>query len=295
MKRMVLLLAFGLIGPALLSCSDGDLVPGGSGLVEATEVTVSAETSGRLEYMYADEGDRIGQGEVVVLIDTTSTALLLKQARARRQAATAQVESARLRLEQARLDDSLAQKEYDRLARLVAAGSANQQQYDRAENAAGQTRLANKAAAAAVRVATADLAAIEANIALLEKQWADCRPMSPVTGTVITTFVETGELITAGRPILKIARLDTVWVKIYFPPADLTRIKLGDRAEVDPEDGRSQPLAGTVSWISAEAEFTPKNVQTRQARADLVYAVKISIPNPDQVLKIGMPVSVRIP
>jgi HlyD family secretion protein len=75
----------------------------------------------------------------------------------------------------------------------------------------------------------------------------------------------------------------------------LTRIKLGDRAEIDPEDGRETPLEGYVSWISSEAEFTPKNVQTKEARADLVYAVKIIIPNPQEQLKIGMPVSVTIP
>jgi HlyD family secretion protein len=112
---------------------------------------------------------------------------------------------------------------------------------------------------------------------------------------VVTRYVESGELVAIGKPLVKVARLDTVWVKVYLPPSDLTRIKLGGRAEIDPEDGRSRPLAGSISWISSEAEFTPKNVQTKEARADLVYAVKITIPNPDQTLKIGMPVLVTMP
>jgi HlyD family secretion protein len=111
---------------------------------------------------------------------------------------------------------------------------------------------------------------------------------------VINKFVEVGELIGVGKPLVKIAKLDTVWVKVYLPPSDLTRISLGGHALVDPEDGRNKPLEGKVSWISDQAEFTPKNVQTKEARADLVYAVKITIPNPGKVLKIGMPVSVKI-
>ena len=84
-------------------------------------------------------------------------------------------------------------------------------------------------------------------------------------------------------------------MKIYVPPRDLTQIKLGGKADVNPEDGRTQPLTGIVTWIADEAEFTPKNVQTKEARADLVYAVKVTIPNPDGELKVGMPVMVTIP
>ena len=129
---------------------------------------------------------------------------------------------------------------------------------------------------------------------MLRQQLTDCTPLAPVAGVVVKKYVEVGELVTPGQPLIEIARLDTVWVKVYLPPEDLTRINLGDRAEVDPEDGRAEPMIGRVSWIASAAEFTPKNVQTREARADLVYAIKVIIPNPEHTLKIGMPVAVRI-
>ena len=166
---------------------------------------------------------------------------------------------------------------------------------DSAENAFNQASLARKQSAAALNAAKANLAKIEAEVALLRKRFNDCFPTSPISGRITNEYVDTGELVITGKPLIKIARLDTVWVKVYLPPSDLTRIKLGDRAEIDPEDGRETPIAGYVSWISSEAEFTPKNVQTKEARADLVYAVKIIIPNPEEQLKIGMPVSVTIP
>ncbi len=295
MRKLVQLLVAITMATVVVSCSNTDSDPAGSGLIEANEATISAEASGRLEAVYFDEGDKISRGDIIALIDTTKTALRLEKARVLYRAMQTQRENALIRIEQTAIDDSLAQKEFRRISRLVASGSANQQQYDRVENTAQKSQLARKAASVALESADAELARIEVDINLLREQLNDCQPTSPVSGTVVTSYVEQGELMAAGRPLLKIANLDSVWVKIYLPPADLTGIKLGDRAEVDPEDGRDQPLSGTVTWIADEAEFTPKNVQTREARADLVYGVKIVIPNHDQTLKIGMPVSVTIP
>jgi HlyD family secretion protein len=295
MTRWLYPAAFILAAGMLTSCSESEKVPGGSGLIEATEVTISAEAAGRLEKLYFDEGDKIESRDTVAVIDTTNTVLRLREAEAMLAAAEAQRDNARIRIDQALYNDSLAQKEFNRIDRLLQSGSANQQQYDQAENAARQSQLARKSAVVALESAKADIARIEAQIGLLHKQLSDCRPVSHARGTVVTKYVEEGELLAIGRPIIKVARIDSVWVKVYLPPADLTEIKLGDKAEVDPEDGKHQPLPGTVIWISSEAEFTPKNVQTKQARADLVYAVKVMVHNNEEILKIGMPVSVKIP
>jgi len=158
-----------------------------------------------------------------------------------------------------------------------------------------RTGLVRRGGQIALEGASAEISRVEADIALLRKQFGDCRPVAQSKGTVVTRYIDEGELAAAGQPLVQIARLDTVWVKIYLPPADLSRIQLNARAEVDPEDGRATPLAGSVTWISEKAEFTPKNVQTKEARADLVYAVKIRIPNSDGALKIGMPVLITIP
>ncbi len=295
MKKHSLFSALWIISAVLLSCSVENDTPRGSGMIEATEAVISSEASGRLERLYFDEGQRIERGDTLALIDTTTVVLRLQQAEAARQSILAQIGKAGIQIRQAAADDSLARKEFDRIRHLMESGSANQQEFDRARNVRDQARLVYESAKVALRAAEADLARTEAEIDLLEAQYDDCRPVAPLTGLVVSSYIEEGELLAVGRPIIKIARLDTVWIKIYVPPSDLTRIKIGGRAEVDPEDRRESPLVGTVTWIAGEAEFTPKNVQTREARADLVYAVKVTVPNAEQELKIGMPVMVRIP
>jgi HlyD family secretion protein len=279
----------------LSACGDDGHVPEGSGFIEATEVVISSEVAGRLEAIYFEEGDTIETGNTIALIDTTTLSLRLAQARAHHRAAVAQQVSARLQIEQADLDSALARTDYLRMKSLIEKGSVTQRQFDQAENRYLQSRLAGSLARSALAAAGAAIEQAESEIALLESQLADCRPISPVTGTVVTTYVERGELLGVGKPLIRVAELNQVTVKIYLPPAFLAEVMLGARAEIDPEDGRTAPLTGRVTWISPEAEFTPKNIQTKEARADLVYAVKITIPNPDQVLKVGMPVMARIP
>lgn len=279
----------------LVSCNNNASSPSGSGFIEATDVIMSSETAGRILTLYYDEGDSITTGATVAVIDTAAIVLRLEQARALKQAAISQIEMAEISKEQAAQGYSLAEKEFERISRLLETGSANQQQYDQIENAYRQAALAKKQANAALSAARADRAKIEAELALLEKSYADCFPIAPMSGRIVNKYIDAGELTAPGKPLIKIAGLDTVWVKIYLPPADLTGIALGGRAEIDPEDGSGEPMSGFISWISSEAEFTPKNIQTKEARADLVYAVKIKIPNEKERLKIGMPVLVTIP
>lgn len=280
---------------ALVSCGNDAHIPAGSGFIEATEIVISSEVAGRLEAIYFEEGDTIEAGDTIALIDTTTLSLRLAQARAHHRAAVAQQMSARLQIEQADLDSALAHTDYLRMKHLIEKGSVTQRQFDQAENRYLQSRLAGRLARSTLAAAGAAIEQVGSEIDLLESQLADCRPTSPATGTVVTTYVERGELLGVGKPLIRVAELDPVTVKIYLAPAFLTEVKLGARAEIDPEDGRTAPLTGRVTWISPEAEFTPKNIQTKEARADLVYAVKITIPNPDQLLKIGMPVMARIP
>jgi len=282
------------IASGLVSCAKERPAPGGSGFVEATEVAISAEVAGQVKAVRFDEGTLVAMGDTLAEIDTLSTALRLGQARAGRTAIEKKISMASISIEQAARNAELAAKEFERAKSLLASGSVDQQLADQVENAHRQAALARKQAAAALEAAQAELARAESDVRLLEKQLADCFPRSPLRGVVTAKYVEAGEWVGVGRAILKIAVLDMVWVKVYVPAGDLTFVKIGGRAGVDPEDGRSRPLDGTVTWISSEAEFTPKNVQTKEARADLVYAVKVTIPNPGGVLKIGMPVDVKI-
>lgn len=278
----------------LASCGGNNLPPGGSGLIEATEAIISAETGGQLKYLYFDEGDRIRQGDTIGLIDTSTVVLQLNEIEASFRVAQIKLTSSQIGIEQADYNFNLAKKEYDRVSELIKTGSINQQQHDQVETAYNQAELAKRQASAMCQAAQVDIERISAGIELLKKQLNDCFPLAPTSGTIVNKFVEAGELIVMGKPLVKIAKLDTVWVKVYLPPADLSRIKLGGTAKVDPEDGQNLPLEGRISWISDAAEFTPKNIQTKEARADLVYAVKVLIPNQSGRLKIGMPVSVEI-
>lgn len=279
---------------SFISCNNRDLSPGGSGFIEATEVMVSSETSGQLKVLRFDEGDQIMQGDTIGEIDTVTAILRLHQAEASKKTAETNVKVSGINIEQATYNLDLAKKEFDRATSLLKSGSVTQQQYDNIETAYNQAVLSKKQADAAYEAAISELAQVESGISLLKKQLSDCFPKSPESGTITNKFVEAGELVGVGTPLVKVSRLDTVWVKVYVSPQDLTKITLGGHAQIDPENGQKQSMDGKVSWISDEAEFTPKNVQTKEARADLVYAVKITIPNPGKILKVGMPVSVKI-
>lgn len=202
----------------LASCARNDEVPSGSGLVEATEVTISAEVSGKITSLFIEEGDDVATGDALALIDTVTIALRLEQAVAARQAAETKVKMSGISIEQARFSYELAKKEYERVSTLIKSGSINQQLFDQTETAYNQALLVKKQAHAAYEAAGAELESRTAEISLLEKQKADCLPRAPVSGTVLKKYVEPGEFITIGRPLVKVAKLDTVWVKIYLHP-----------------------------------------------------------------------------
>lgn len=275
----------------LISCGKNNKLPQGSGIIEATEVTLSAETGGQLKAIYYDEGQSVAIGDTIALIDTTTTVLRLRQAQAASDAAQTRIQVAQISIRQAANNLQLARKEFDRVTALVTSGSATEQQFDQVKTALEQATLANEQSQASLSVSRADFANSQAQIAILQKQLDDSFPVAPIAGTIVEKYPEAGELIAVGKPLVRLAKIDTVWVKIYLPPSDLTKIKLGDTASIDPEDGHNSPLIGQISWISSQAEFTPKNVQTKEARAGLLYAVKITVPNANQILKIGMPVS----
>lgn len=292
--RSFIVLTFALTALLLVSCDENNLLPGGSGLIEATEVMVSSETAGQIMQLDFDNGDSINVGDQICIIDTSTIVLQLRQLEAGMKAAETKVELSKIAREQAASNYELARKEYNRVNSLVKTGSVNQQQYDQAENMYNQAELAIKQAEAALKAAEADVMQVTAQHNIAINQYDNCFPDAPMSGRVVDKYVEVGELVGPGSAIIKIAQLDTVEVKIYLPPADLTRIRLGGTAKIDPEDGSANPMTGKISWISSSAEFSPKNVQTKEARADLVYAVKINIPNHDERLKIGMPVMVTI-
>jgi len=289
--RFIGLLAMLLI-PLVWGCGE-KLAPGfaGSGTLEATEVNVSALTTGTLLSMTREEGETVAPGELLALIDVEKLTLQRAQLEAGIQETVAARIAAEAAVAQARDNFENTQTRYDRTKTLHARGSATQQQFDDISTKLSVDRSQLAAAQAQLPILDAKQAQLEASLAVLDRQIADGRVVAPLAGLVVEKYVEPGEVVIAGGRIYKIADLDHFWLNIYLAETDLGAFTIGQtvRVRVDAVDG---PLTGKIAWTSPEAEFTPKNVQTKKARSELVYAVKVSLEESRPELKIGMPAEV---
>ena len=263
----------------------------GSGTLEATEVVISAQTSGTVTRLTLEEGEKTVPGNLLATIDVEK----LELQRQGLVAGLGEVAASRLATdaEIARAEETLANTDiqYNRIKKLHARGSATQKQMD--DMTTQQIVAKNQVAVARAQQPLLDAkeARIKAEIALMDRRIADGQVISPISGTISEKYMEPGETAMPGTRIYKIADLDHFWVNIYVAAEDLGKITIGQSVTVK-ADAVERPFQGTVAWTSPEAEFTPKNVQTRQARSELVYAVKITLDASDPVLKIGMPVEV---
>ncbi len=278
-----------LISAGFSGCGNGKIEAGGSGFIEANDIIVSAEASGRVLRRLFDEGSIVNAGDTLSIIDPSRLQLELASAEAGRRAGLAGLEAARLQVSRAQEAQQFARTERDRVERLLSSGSSTQKQLDQLTYELTQAANARKSAEANVHVVETQIEKIDADINRIKRQLTDCFVLSPAGGTTVEAYIESGELVSVGKAIAKIANLDTVWVKVYLPSAEFSVVKVGDRAKVSTEGGGTT-YDGEVIWTSSEAEFTPKNVQTDKSRANLVYAVKVRIANSDGRLKIGMPV-----
>jgi HlyD family secretion protein len=277
----------------LASCASKEQTVGGSGIIEADDAVVSSEAAGRILTLRVDEGSQVKSGDTLMQIDHSKLELALASAQSGRAVVEAQL--AALRVEVARTDEGFrfAEKEKERITKLYSSGTATQVQLDAMTHEATQARLANETARAGLVTIGAQIAKIDAEIASILRQRADYYPIAPINGVVTESYVELGELAATSKALLRISRLDSVWVKVYLNSGDFAKVKSGQPATISTETG-GETYQGTIIWTSADAEFTPKNVQTSEARANLVYAVKVALSNRNGTLKIGMPVFVTI-
>jgi len=293
-------------------CSLNGQGPDGSGTIECTQVVVSPQVGGRIVKIIQQEGATVRKGDVIATIDTTDYELKLREANAMLAGAQAQMD---LLLAGAREEDLqrgreqvreasavavAAQADLKRIDELFKKGSATQKQLDDTKalaertsavlSAAEQTlaRLVNGSRKEELRVAQAMVDQAKARVAQVEKALADCTVKAPADGVVTTRSREEGEFVGPGGAIVTISRLDDVWLSIYVPEGRLAKARLGKPARVR-IDGVKNMFDGVVSFVSQEAEFTPKNIQTPDERSKLVYRLKIALRNPDGVFKPGMP------
>ncbi len=279
--------------PLLSGCSDqAAVLP--SGTFEAVEVDLSPRVAGQILRVGADEGDRVATGDTLLVQDTELLRLQLGETAAALEATAAQRLAAVDRRQQARQRLTLAGTTLERLEKLHASGNATTQQVDEARTARDVAQVEVSAAGNSITAIAAQTAQLQAREAVLRRQIADGVLLSPTAGTILLRTAQPGEMGAPGALALRLADLTSLELRVYLQETELGQVALGRQVSVRVDAFPGQSFPGRVTWISEEAEFTPKNAQTRDARAQLVYAVKLTVPNPDGLLHIGMPAEAEL-
>jgi len=309
-----------ILTAVLASCSShhGGGTISASGTIEAVEVNVAAKVGGEVEERAVDEGYRVKAGDKLAVIDHATLDIQLRQAEAgidlaraelvllRNGARREDIQQAEAALKQADANLQVAGDDARRMRELAKNGSVTPKQKDDAEarlTVAEAQRIAASEALAKVRrlsrpeeiqAAEARLAQAVAAADLLRKTISDCTVVAPVGGIVTHKAVEKGELVSPGSAVVTLSELDSVYVMIYVTELEMGRVRLGDEAEVRIDAFPAQAFPGRVTFISPEAEFTPKNIQTKEDRVKLVFGIKVEIDNREGLLKPGLPADATI-
>ena len=288
MKRIV----YAVVAMLAVACGE-DREFDAQGTFEATEVVVSSEAVGKILEFNIEEGHNVKSGMLLGAIDSIQLHLQRKQLFAQQSALLASRPDVKKQVSSFREQIAKQKKELLRVENMLSEGAATKKQYDDIE---AQIRVLESQLEATLSTLSKNTstindnsAAIEVQIAALDDRISKCQIVSPVNGTVLVKYTEVGELASIGKPLMKIADLENIYLRAYFTSSQLSKIKLGDTVKVVADFGGDEryDYEGRVSWISSESEFTPKTIQTKDSRANLVYAVKIAVKN-DGRLKIGL-------
>ena len=263
------------------------------GTFEATEVVVSSEATGRILNFEVEEGMVVEANQMVGAIDSVQLHLQRKQLVAQQSALLGSRPDVKKQVAALREQIAKQNEELRRVENMLKDGAATKKQKDDIE---AQIKILERQLDATLSTLDKNTstinnnsAALEAQIAALDDRISKCRIISPIGGTVLVKYAEAGELASVGKPLMKIADLDNIYLRAYFTSDQLAKVNLGDEVKVVADFGGEEryDYTGRVAWISSESEFTPKTIQTKDSRANLVYAVKIAVEN-DGRLKIGM-------
>ena len=294
MKHRILSFTSLIVGMSLIAaCGDKAKDYDATGTFEATETTIYAEQSGALLNFSVSEGDSIAPGQEIGVVDTTQIWLKIRQLGATKEVYRSQKPDMEKQIAATRQQLAKAQAEQRRYQELVADGAAPSKMLDDAKSQVQVLRRQLDAQISSLNTSSRSLdkqiAATDVQVSQLYDQLRKCHVVAPAGGTVLEKYVESGEFVTTGKPLLKVADIQRMYIRAYVTSAQLKSIRVGQPVKVfaDYGDQQKKEYAGTVSWISSRSEFTPKTILTDDERADLVYAVKIAIRN-DGYAKIGM-------
>ena len=278
----------------MAACSQGGMEHDATGVFEATEVIVSAEQAGRLMSFDVDEGDSLAAGQQVGLIDTVQLQLRAIRLGVTKEVYASQRPDVAKQIAVTKQQIAKAEQELKRYDALVRDNAANRKQLDDAESNLRVLRRQLEAQLSQLGNTTGSLNR-QMDAAEIERwqvvdQLRKCHVKSPIGGIVLDKYAEAGEYVTPGKPLFKIADVSDMTLRAYVTAPQLTSLKIGQQVKVyaDLGDDGSHEYQGVLTWIADKAEFTPKAIQTRDERANLVYAVKVKVKNADRLLKIGM-------
>ncbi len=288
MKKIIM----GIVAVACLTACSEKSDFDATGIFEAVDVIVSSEASGRILSFDAAEGMSVSRGEMLGVVDSVQLHLQRRQLKAQQAALLSSRPDIQKQVTSLREQIAKQRSEQTRVENMLRDGAATIKQLDDIQ---AQIRILEGQLTAMLSTLNSNSATIESNVEALEAQIAllddrieKCRIVSPIDGTVLLKYVEAGELATPGKPLMKIADLNNIYLRAYFTSDQLADIALGDTVTVTADFGGDELIdyTGRIAWISAESEFTPKSIQTKDSRANLVYAVKIYVEN-DGRIKIG--------
>ena len=269
------------------------------GTFEATEVIVSSEANGRIISFNIEEGNMVDANTIIGTIDSVQLYLQRKQLEAQQSALLASRPDIKKQVSSLKEEIAKQKVELKRIGNMLRDGATTQKQYDDIE---AHIRILEGKLDATLSTLTKNAstiddnsAALEAQISALDDRIEKCKIVSPINGTVLVKYAEAGELATVGKPLMKVADLENIYLRAYFTSNQLADIKLGDNVTVIADFGEDNryEYEGKITWISAESEFTPKTIQTKESRSNLVYAVKIAVKN-DGRIKIGLSGEVKL-
>jgi HlyD family secretion protein len=289
MKKWILLIPISL----MFSCGNNEKDYDATGTFEATEVIVSAEQNGALMQFSVRESDSVSANQQVGLIDTVQLYLKARQVGATKFVYQSQKPEVQKQIAATRQQLIKARQDVNRYSGLVKDGAANQKLLDDARSQLQVLERQLEAQTSSLNTSTKSLDAQMGTADVQKLQVADelrkCHVLSPITGTILEKYTEQGEFAAIGKPLFKVADIHNMYLRAYVTSAQLQKVKVGLPVKVyaDYGDGERKEYHGAISWISSKSEFTPKTILTDDERADLVYAVKISVKN-DGFIKIGM-------
>lgn len=283
-----------LVAAALLaSCSGNEEKNDAYGNFEATEVVVSSEVSGLVTSAPVLEGSEIVEGQMLCTIDSLQNSLKVGQLDGMREATSSKEGTIEAQIAVLQAQKQTVEKDFARISAMLKDGAATQRDFD---NVSGQLSVINKQ----ILQAKSQLAGIQGELKSITSQQSQVKDLigksvlkAPIAGIILDKYIEKGELAAPGKQLFKLANTKSLILKVYVTGAVLPKVVVGKRVVVyiDESAKSDSKLEGVVTWVSPQAEFTPKIIQTKEERVDMVYAVKVEVPN-DGRLKIGMPGSV---